>query len=143
MLVIIGKTPDFRSNFRNTVARNILDNKREKENNGMERKKKKDKKRENENGTMTIQIFQISACTIHTSTQSVRYLSSQLRVETLAIIRIVIDQNLSAWFFKLANNFLEGKILIIKLYILVINLYKEEEQIYLRLCILNNYYLKA
>lgn len=80
---------------------------------------------------MTIQIFQISACTIHTSTQSVRYLSSQLRVETLAIIRIVIDENLSVWFFKLANNFLEGKILIIKLYILVINLYKEEEQIYL------------
>lgn len=74
MLVIIGKTPDFRSNFRNTVARNILDNKREKENNGMERKKKKDKKRENENGTMTIQIFQISARTIHTSTQSVRVL---------------------------------------------------------------------
>ena len=106
-------------------------------------KRKKDKKRENENGTMTIQIFQISARTIHTSTQSVRYLSSQFRVETLARIRIVIDENLSAWFFKLANNFLEGKILIIKLYILVINLYKEEEQIYLRLCILNNYYLKA
>lgn len=72
-------------------------------------KKKKDKKRENENGTMTIQIFQISACTIHTSTQSVRYLSSQFRVETLARIRIVIDENLSAWFFKLANNFFGGE----------------------------------
>lgn len=94
MLVIIGKTPDFRSNFRNTVARNILDNKRKKKNGGMREKKKKIKKirRENENGTITMTILFSDKRVQSTSTQSIRYLCLRLRVQILAnaIIRIVI-----------------------------------------------------
>lgn len=102
MLVIIGKTPDFRSNFRNTVARNILDNKRKKENNGM--KKKKKIRRENENGTMTIP-FSDKRTVQSTSTQSVRYLSLQFRVQTLANFAIIIiDENLSAWLSNCFSN---------------------------------------
>lgn len=79
------------------------------------KKKKKDKKG-NENGTMTIP-FSDKRTVQSTSTQSVRYLSLQFRVQTLANFAIiVIDENLSAWLsvFQIVNSFLGGNFNLLK-----------------------------